>query len=403
VISLPNINPITLVLVVIAVLPVIEGAFTQFTRAGICRSFWSLFDNMLFLAGLFISIYLTKGIFFDHTGGWLKKIYNLIPSDIQTLLYGRDVMIYLVAVPIILLLLSFIIRPFQGIIYRSVLRPLSDGLYSLLAAGGQAIKSIIGALIKVPKAAIFVFLAGMALNFFSYYNPSPVLSGWMNESGVYQNLHAEVLSPVLNSNIAKNIPVIINKSIADTMEMVIPGDSEGYETDPSSQQPQPGNGRIIKYFNGVTLDKAVQSNEDIDKTAREIVGNEKSSTRKAYLIYRWIVRNMDYDYQKAVEVNRNTNQIDSGSIIAFNTGKGICFDYSCLYVSMCRAAGLKVRLVTGLGYNGVAWGGHAWNQVYSSAEERWINVDATFGRNGNYFDKPDFIVDHRSPEVQGEW
>lgn len=402
-ISLLNINPITLALVLIAVLPVITGAFTQFTRGGLRRSFWSLFDNLISLARLFISIYLTKGIFFDHTGGWFQKIYNLIPSDIQTLLYGRDVMIYLVTVPIIFILLSFIIRPFQGIIYRIVLCPLSDGLYFLLAAGGQVIKSIIGALIKVPKAAILVFLAGMALNFFSYYNPSPVLSGWMNESSVYQNLHAKALSPVLNSNLAKNIPVILNESIAETMEMVIPEDIQEYEIYPSSQQPHSGNSRIIKYFNGVTLDKAVQSNEDIDKTAREIVGNEKSSTRKAYLIYRWIVRNIDYDYQKVVEVNRNTNQIDSGSIVAFNTRKGICFDYSCLYVSMCRAVGLKVRLVTGLGYNGVVWGGHAWNQVYSSAEERWINVDATFGCNGNYFDKPDFIVDHKSPEVQGEW
>ncbi|ATW25800.1 transglutaminase-like domain-containing protein [Candidatus Formimonas warabiya] len=396
-----NINPITLALVLIAALPVIIGAFKQFTREGVRRSLWSLFDNLLFLAGLFFSIYLTKGVFFDHTSGCFKEIYSLIPPDIQTLLYGQDVLIYIVIVPIILLLISSILRLFQGVFYRSVLCPLSDGLYSLLAAGGQVVKSITGAVIQVPRVAVFVFLAGMALNFFSYYNPSPALSGWMNQSGIYQKLHAEVLSPVLNSNLAKNIPVIINESIADTMKIVIPDDSQGYETDPSLQQPD--NGLIIKYFNGVTLDKAVQSNADINQTASVIVGNEKSSTRKAYLIYRWIVGNIDYDYNKAVEVNRGTNQIDSGSIIAFNTRKGICFDYSCLYVSMCRAVGLKVRLVTGLGYNGTAWGGHAWNQVYSSDEGRWINVDTTFGRNGNYFDKPDFIADHRSSEIQGEW
>ncbi len=396
-----NINPITLVLLLIAVLPVITGAFTKFTREGVRRSLWSLFDYLLFFAELFFSIYLTRKIFFDHNSGWFKEIYNLIPRDIQTILYGQDVLIYIVSVPIILLLISSILRLFHNIFYRSVLCPLSDGLYSLIAARGRAVKSITGAVIQVPRAAIFIFLAGMALNFFSYYNLSPALSGWMNQSGVYQNLHAEVLSPVLNSNLAKNIPVIINKTIADTMKIVIPDDSKGYESDPSSQQL--GRDLVIKYFNGVTLDEAVQSNADIDKTARVIVGNEKSSTRKAYLIYRWIVRNINYDYNKAVEVNRDTDQIDSGSIIAFNTRKGICFDDSCLYVSMCRAVSLKVRLITGLGYNGTGWGGHAWNQVYSSDEGRWINVDTTFGHSGNYFDKPDFMADHRFPEVQGEW
>jgi transglutaminase/protease-like cytokinesis protein 3 len=49
------------------------------------------------------------------------------------------------------------------------------------------------------------------------------------------------------------------------------------------------------------------------------------------------------------------------------------------------------------------WGDHAWNQVYSNYEGRWINVDATFGSNGSYFDKPDFNVDHRYAQVQGEW
>ena len=88
----------------------------------------------------------------------------------------------------------------------------------------------------------------------------------------------------------------------------------------------------------------------------------------------------------------------------YTTRKGVCFDYSCLYVSMCRAVGLKVRLVTGLGYSGSAWGDHAWNQVYSSGEKRWINVDTTFGSTGgDFFDQTDFFLTHKDAEVQGEW
>jgi hypothetical protein len=60
-------------------------------------------------------------------------------------------------------------------------------------------------------------------------------------------------------------------------------------------------------------------------------------------------------------------------------------------------------MVTGLGYNGLMWGDHAWNQVFYNEESRWINVDPTFGVNANYFDKLDFNVDHKYADVQGEW
>jgi transglutaminase-like putative cysteine protease len=95
--------------------------------------------------------------------------------------------------------------------------------------------------------------------------------------------------------------------------------------------------------------------------------------------------------------------MNSGAVEAFNTRTGVCFDYASLYTAMCRAVGLKVRLLTGLGYDGLSWGDHAWNQVYIPEEDRWVNVDATFGTITNYFDKPDFHADHRDATVQGEW
>jgi transglutaminase-like putative cysteine protease len=314
----------------------------------------------------------------------------------QTFLYGRDVLIYTAAVPIILLLFSSILALFHDLLDRGLFRPCSAGLYSLLMAGGRFLRSVVGAMTQVPKAAFYTFLIGMALNFLVYYYPSPQVSVWMNDSGVYQSLYQQVLCPVLNSNLAKNIPVIIN----DTMDKVIPGTRDVPDAPLS---PDSNHGLIIKYFNGVTLDQAIKSNAEIDRTARMIVGREQNSTRQAYLIYQWVASNIKYDYDKALQVSQGTSGVDSGSIIAYNTRTGICFDYSCLYISMCRAVGLKVRLITGLGYSGTAWGDHAWNQVYSPTEGRWINVDTTFGSNGNYFDKPDFMADHRHARVQGEW
>ncbi len=54
-------------------------------------------------------------------------------------------------------------------------------------------------------------------------------------------------------------------------------------------------------------------------------------------------------------------------------------NYSCLYVSMCRAVGVKVRLVSGLGRSGSEWGEHVWNQIYDPAEESGSYVDPTYG------------------------
>ena len=53
---------------------------------------------------------------------------------------------------------------------------------------------------------------------------------------------------------------------------------------------------------------------------------------------------------------------------------------------MAREAGLKVRIVTGEGFNGKEWGPHSWNEVYLPEKNQWITVDPTFGKAGNYFD-----------------
>lgn len=396
---MPNINPLTAVLVIMLAVPIIKGAFMRISQEGVQNSLFSLLDSITFLFSLFVSIFLTKKIFFEHPEGIFKQIYLLIPDNFRTILYGRDVLIYLITIPIILMLLSAVWHPLCRMLNRVILIPLADDLYSLMASGGTILKSIIGTLVQLPKAAFMIFIVGMAFNFLVYYFPSPVLSGWMNDSGLYQTLYREALSPVLNSNLAKKVPVILNDSFARTMNDAVTGSGK----DLAESVHRLSQDRVIVYFNGVTLDQAVESNAEIDDTALRIVGNEKNSTQKAYLLYKWVAQNIKYDYDKAARISSDSKGIASGSIVTFNTRKGICFDYSSLYVSMCRAVGLKVRLITGLGYSGMNWGDHAWNQVYSSAEGRWINVDATFGSNGNYFDKPDFSVDHRYAEVQGEW
>lgn len=392
-----NVNPITIALLALLVFPLIQGALEPLSLGGIRQRLWSLLDTIGFLLALYIAIVLTRRIFFDHEPGVYLNIYNWIPENIRVFLYGQDVLIYIIVVPVLLLILIEVIRLLTPALFRRWFLPLADRLYSSLANSGRLLSSSAGALAQVPRAAFLVFIAGLMLNFFAYYYPSPSLSKWMNESRAYQALYQQALYPVLNSNLAKKVPVLVNDSFTRTLDQVIPRET------PDGSSSAQRSIRIIEYFNGVTLDEAIKSNSQIDQTARIIVGNETNSKKKAYLIYQWISSNIEYDYDKAAKISRNARGIQSGSQVAFGQRKGICFDYSCLYISMCRAVGLKVRLITGLGYSGISWGDHAWNQVYCSEEQRWINLDATFGANGRYFDKPDFNADHRYAEIQGEW
>lgn len=393
-----DLNLITLILLMGFALPLVTGAFEQFSRARIKESVWSVMDSIELLFGLVLAVYLTKRVFFDNESGVFGLIYGWIPETIKSFLMGKDIITYLLAVPLLLMLIRVLVRLITGPIYNMFFEPFINRLYTLFNARSSLLRHTVGALSQLPKSLFMVFLLGLLFNFYAYYFPAPLLSRWMNESAAYQIVFNHAVSPVLNSNIAKKIPVLVNDSFGSAAERVPIIGNISPDSPADNDNPY-----VITYFNGVTLDEAIKSNAQIDETARQIVGNEQNSKKKAYLLYKWVSQNISYDYQKADLINKNVSGISSGSVIAFNTKKGICFDYSSLYISMCRAAGLKVRLITGLAYSGVSWGDHAWNQVYCTEEGRWINVDTTFGSNGNYFDKRDFNVDHRYAEVQGEW
>lgn len=398
-----RLNFISIALIVLAVWPLISGLFMRFSRDGIRIALWSLMDNVVLILGIMVSIYLTRRIFFQHSDDFFQHIYNLIPTQVRILLYGQDVLIYLGVGSIVLLLLTLVFRPILVWIYQTIVTPMAFGCYDALARSGPVVSGVARMLTQVPRAAFTVFMVSLGLSFLSYYAPIPALSGSMNDSSLYQAVYRDAICPVLHSNLAKKIPVIVN----DAFGQRLPGAADSGEMADATGGVQSngltGGGPVVAYFNGVTLDKAVQSNRAIDQLAVEIAGSEKNSKRKAYALYRWTAENITYDEEKAARLAQNPRGIQSGSIVAFETRQGVCFDYASLYVSMCRAAGLKVRLVTGQAYSGTAWGDHAWNQVYLPEEDRWINVDATFGCNDNYFDKLDFVADHRFAQVQQTW
>jgi len=401
--SICEINGVSAALIIVFAIPLISGLFGILTKERMRYSLSSLLDNIELAAGILFSVYITGRIFFKKDGSLFNAIYDIIPEKVRDLLYGQDILTYIIVVPIILLFILLLLRLVTTPLYRHFLLPLSDRIYDGISSSNPMARRLAGIFWMIPKALVFTLLTAFLINFSMYYLNAPVLTEWTRGSQEYQFIYRNVMYPVLNSNIAKKIPVLVNDSFRKALgdkgaQTITPEAVEAFE------KLTGGNIRIIEYFNGVTLDEAVKSNQEIDNTAGSIVGNKYDDKEKAFLLYKWISKNIEYDYEKAENIIKEPRNTTSGSIIAYETRKGICFDYSSLYVSMCRAVGLKVRLVTGTGYSGMAWGDHAWNQVYYPEEDRWINVDTTFGSSGaDYFDKGDFSVDHKNAEVQGEW
>ena len=143
--------------------------------------------------------------------------------------------------------------------------------------------------------------------------------------------------------------------------------------------------------------KHVESNDqEIVSLASEITEGANSDMDKAKKIYEWVVTNIKYDYGKyAKQLNKNFDN-DYGAVNTLKTRTGVCYDYSTLVAALGRAAGMQVKVVKGNYKSSYREELHAWNEIYLSGEDRWINLDSTFGYSlgKDYFDNRDFYEDH---------
>lgn len=252
---------------------------------------------------------------------------------------------------------------------------------------------LLGGLFQVPKGICYILILTALLSYTEPFLNNEGLSAKLNDSKVYGYMNESIIEPLLESDMAKNFPNILQDSfrIVNSNENVVET-VDGYL-------------QGLIYYNGVTLDEGIRSNEEIDEMALKLTKNCETDYEKARILYDWVGMNIEYDDDKATEVMQNKVPvgIDSGAINTFETKKGVCFDYACLYVAMCRANGIPVRLIVGEGYNGIEWISHSWNEVYIKDRDEWIGVDPTFYGGGKYFDSDIFNADHMGRKIAGEW
>lgn len=390
-----KLNPVTVGIVILFLYPILKGFLFKFSSHDLKSDIDDINRNVAFVIALFIGIYYGKKIFIQHDYGIYAGIYGLIPQDIVQYIENNTLIIYAIIIPLLVMICYKIIRLMFDLINYLTFYPILDSIDRFLSSKSSFFKRMIGSLFQTPKAVCYVLIVSFILNMLSIFSTNNKLNKYLETSEPYSVICENIIIPVTNSQIAKNLPHIINNSFK-----IVIRENEPKETATGKAVTK---GKTIVYYNGVTLDEGVKSNNDINQFAKGLVQNESNTKAKAKTLYNWIGNNISYDNDKANKVLNNDFNVQSGAITTFNSKRGICFDYACLYVAMCKANNIKVRLITGEGFNGVSWVSHAWNQVYLPEEDKWINVDTTFYKGGNYFNSKRFELDHKSAQIAGEW
>jgi len=198
-------------------------------------------------------------------------------------------------------------------------------------------------------------------------SPNSNFSQYVQASTVYQQGARTVIEPLTGDLIKEKLPVFTRSVEAEL------------------------NGILQRKYE--VIDANVP--QDIELVAAKVTEGAKTDEEKAKRLYDWVGSRVSYDYDKVKDYEEKGIWHEQTPQMTFDTKTGVCIDYSRLYAVMARSQGLQVKVVTGLGYDGRGgYGPHAWNEVYLTEKEKWIPLDSTWARSGDWFNPPAFNDTH---------
>jgi len=117
-----------------------------------------------------------------------------------------------------------------------------------------------------------------------------------------------------------------------------------------------------------------QTPEMITKV-KTILGDETNPFRKSELIFNLVQQHMTYAYPPK----------ERGAVAAFENGSGDCGQYSALFISLCRIAGIPARQQSGFNFMPDNTGYHVWAEIFLPTYG-WIPMDPTRKNGFNFID-----------------
>ena len=131
-------------------------------------------------------------------------------------------------------------------------------------------------------------------------------------------------------------------------------------------------------------------NQIIYNTARSLAGDESDPVEIARILYNFVIRKLNYDYERAGD--RDYELLYASEIL--QRGAGVCADYAILYTALLRASGIPARLSSGIPVYVILNErdkeidmGHAWVEI-KVPDYGWIPIDITVEDDfmaGNYY------------------
>lgn len=123
------------------------------------------------------------------------------------------------------------------------------------------------------------------------------------------------------------------------------------------------------------------SSGQIQSKVRELVGTQKNVYIISNDLYDFVISSIDYSKVKRFGLNER-----QGALATLNGGAAVCMEYSDLFLTLARAAGVPARAVFGYGYDSKIQNdqqeAHQWVEVYMPGLKKWVSIDVTWGESG---------------------
>ncbi|MNH95258.1 Transglutaminase-like superfamily protein [compost metagenome] len=371
--NVQNYNFVNLLLILIIAVSVLQGLFRGGSRSA-GRLFSLISGGILSLVGIALSIPFAMWLS-PLVQKWLsavalpardlskwEQIYYTLITAIREFPLMRFAVVFIIGYWVIRSILGLLAALvfggtalFSGWGGRDRDRP-SSVLSRLTGAGIGAV--IGGARCIVVIAALFIIVTLYPNNQFSHY---------VEASPVYREGAQTIIEPISGSLIKDKLPVF-TRSVEEELNGIM---QRRYEV----------------------IDAQVPDN--ITQAAAAVVKGASTDEEKARKLYEWVGTRVNYDYNKVKDYEEQQIWHEQTPKMTFDTKLGVCIDYARLYAVMARSQGLKVKVITGLGYNGQGgYGPHAWNEVYLSELGKWVPLDPTWAQSGDWFDPKAFNETH---------
>jgi transglutaminase-like putative cysteine protease len=130
----------------------------------------------------------------------------------------------------------------------------------------------------------------------------------------------------------------------------------------------PSSNHLVPYLTPTNLS---YWNAFMKTKAESIVEGSDSTLEAVRRLTDWVSNTLNYDI--------SCQQDSLSAEWVFQQRRGVCDEYTALFIALARSVGIPSRYVKGLVYSGSTWDFHAWAEVYIGS---WIPVDPTYNEVG---------------------